>query len=158
MIESLIFSTGFLSALICQQITIIWIYVVAHPILYSDFNFITDFFMAKSLIAVMVTNFGVLLIYYSILFIMNELIAENRNKSEEYQQLLNWIKSGLILQQETEKEGFDIRFSNSMAMKIFNKLFLYQKEVTEQDTKEQIFEKVTFEDQPDQENSRHGTR
>ena len=145
-VESLMFSTSFLSALVIQQLTLIWLYFVAHPMLYKDTSYVSDLYTARFALTMMICNLIVLLIYYSILFIINELIVENRNKSEEYQQLLNWIKSGLILQQENEDGGFNIKFSNSMALKIFNKLFLQQKEVTEDDTNLKIFEKVTFDD------------
>ena len=80
-----------------------------------------------------------------ILYFCIDIMIENKTKSSEYSQLLNCVKSGLIMIKKGA-EGNKIKFANLMAIKIFIKLPRQEDRLTEADMKKRIFKKVTFED------------
>ena len=80
---------------------------------------------------------------------------ENRHKTIEYSQLLNHVKSGLIMLTDMTNKR-TIKFANLLATRVFRQLPMQGDELTEQDMDRKIFEKVTFKEEPqgEQENAK----
>ena len=93
--EAVFFEVDFLSAAIIQLIVQLISGAVIFPALYSNINLDSQY--VSYLLMYCLTNFASLLLYQCIFDFCMHIMVENKTKSVEYSQLLNWVKSGLIM-------------------------------------------------------------
>lgn len=91
----------------------------------------------------MIGNFCFVASWQTVKFLISSLMASNRTKTNEYSQLLNSIKSGLIMLQDVAGKG-KIKFYNLMAANIFSNSPNGEYRLTFKDLDRKMFEKARF--------------
>ena len=102
-----------------------------HPLVWDDVGYtkaeVTEKIVISIVGPILFTGFSTIVTLVSIL------LAENRKRTSELQELLDWIKNGVVLQNKVNG-SYEIKFSNKFSRRILKKFYEQEEDVTVEDT------------------------
>ena len=106
-------------------------FFVIHPLVWDDIGYSKEEVTEKIVLSIV----GPFLFmgFSTMVTLVNILLAENRKRTSELEELLDWIKNGVILQNSVNGSKA-IKFSNKFSRRILKKFYEQEEDVTVEDT------------------------